>query len=161
MKPFALIQSVMLGNRSWEQFPILLARVSLGMFFAISGGNKLFVASRTRRMYETLAGAGIPFPHFMTYFVSSVEFISGCLLVIGLLSSLCCVALIIQMIVAITTVQLGTISKGLSLLDWLDDFLYLPETMYLIILIWLICAGPGRVSVDHRIAMRKELKALG
>ena len=149
----------MLGNRSWEQFPILLARVSLGMFFAISGGNKLFVASRTRRMFETLAGAGIPFPHFMTYLVSSVEFISGCLLIIGLLSSLCCVALIIQMIVAITTVQLGTIPKGLSFLDWLDDFLYLPETIYIIILIWLICSGPGRVSVDYRIAMRKELKA--
>ena len=97
MKPCELIRSVLLGNRSWEQFPILLARVSLGMFFAISGGNKLFVASHTRRMYETLAGAGIPFPHFMTYFVSSIEFISGCLLVVGLLSSLCCAALIIQM----------------------------------------------------------------
>ena len=47
MKPCELIRSVLLGNRSWEQFPILLARVSLGMFFAISGGNKLFVASHT------------------------------------------------------------------------------------------------------------------
>jgi putative oxidoreductase len=88
----------------------------------------------------------------MTYFVSSIEFISGWLLVIGLLSSLCCAALIIQMIVAITTVQLATIPTGLSFLDWLDDFLYLPETMYIIILIWLICSGPGRVSVDDRIA---------
>ena len=88
----------------------------------------------------------------MTYFVSSVEFISGCLLVIGLLTSLCCVALIIQMIVAITTVQLATIPKGLSFLNWLDDLLYLPETMYIIILIWLIYSGPGRISVDSRIA---------
>ena len=152
MKAHPLIRSLLLGNRSWEQFSILLARVSLGMFFAISGGNKLLVPSRTRQMYETLAGAGIPFPHFMTYFVSSVEFISGCLLVIGMLTSLCCAALIIQMIVAITTVQLATIPKGLSLLDWLDDFLYLPETMYIIILIWLICSGPGRVSVDGWIA---------
>ena len=62
MKPYELIRLVLLGNRSWEQFSILLARVSLGMFFAISGGNKLFVGSHTRRMYETLAGAGIPFP---------------------------------------------------------------------------------------------------
>ena len=152
MKPYALFRSVLLGNRSWDQFPILLARVSLGMFFGISGGNKLFVTSRTRQMYETLAGAGIPFPYFMTYFVSSIEFISGCLLIIGLLSSLCCAALIIQMIVAITTVQLATIPTGLSFLDWLDDFLYLPETMYIIILIWLICSGPGRVSVDDWIA---------
>ena len=91
------------------------------------GSNMLLIPSRTRQMYETLAGAGIPFPHFMTYFVSSVEFISGCLLIIGMLTSLCCAALIIQMIVAITTVQLATIPKGLSLLDWLDDFLYLPK----------------------------------
>jgi putative oxidoreductase len=152
MKPYELIRSLLLGNRAWEQFSILLARVSLGMFFAISGGNKLLIPSRTRQMYETLAGAGIPFPHFMSYFVSSVEFISGCLLIIGMLTSLCCAALIIQMIVAITTVQLATIPQGLSLLDWLDDFLYLPETMYIIILIWLICSGPGRVSVDGWIA---------
>ena len=152
MKHYALFRSVLLGNRSWEQFPILLARVSLGMFFGISGGNKLFVTSRTRQMYETLAGAGIPFPHFMTSFVSSVEFISGCLLIIGLLSSLCCAAVIIQMIVAVTTVQFATIPPGLSFLDWLDDFFYLPETMYIIILIWLICSGPGRVSFDYRIA---------
>ena len=156
MKPYALIRSVLLGNRSWEQFPILLARVSLGMFFAISGGNKLFVTSRLRQMYETLAGAGIPFPYFMTYFVSSIEFISGCLLIIGLLSSLCCAALIIQMIVAIMTVQLATIPTGLSFLDWLDDFLYLPENMYIIILIWLICSGPGRLSFDYRIARALE-----
>jgi putative oxidoreductase len=56
------------------------------------------------------------------------------------------------MIVAITTVQLAPIPTGLSFLDWLDDFLYLPETMYIIILIWLICSGPGKVSVDDRIA---------
>ena len=151
MKPRELIRSFLLGRRLWEQFSILLARISLGVFFAISGGNKLFVVSRTHEMYETLIGAGIPFAHFMTYFVSSVEFLGGCLLIVGLLSSLCCAALIFQMIVAITTVRLRTIPAGLSFLDWLDDFLYLPETMYIIILIWLICSGPGRVSVDSRV----------
>jgi len=148
MKPSELIRSFLLGSHSREQFSILLARISLGVFFAISGGNKLFVASHTRQMYETLANAGIPLPHFMTYFVSSVEFIGGGLLFVGFLSSLCCAALIIQMIVAITTVSLATIPAGHSFLDWLDDFLYLPETMYIIILIWLICSGPGRVSFD-------------
>ena len=66
MKPGELIRSFLLGSRSWEQFSILLARISLGAFFAISGGNKLFVASHTHNMYETLARAGIPHPHFMT-----------------------------------------------------------------------------------------------
>jgi putative oxidoreductase len=152
MKLYQFVRLLLLGDQSREQFAILLARVSLGVFFAISGGNKLFVPSRTNSMFETLARAGIPFPHFMTYFVSSVEFIGGCLLAIGLLSSLCCAALIIQMIVAIATVQLGTIPPGRSFLDWLDDFLYLPETLYVILLIWLICSGPGRVSLDTRIS---------
>jgi putative oxidoreductase len=151
MKADALIRFMLLGNRSWEEFAILLARISLGAFFTISGGNKLFVAAHTREMYETIAGAGIPIPRVMAYFVSSVEFICGSLLVIGLLSSLCCIALIFDMIVAITTVQLATIAKGLSFIDWLDDFLYLPEVLYIIIFIWLIFSGPGRVSVDHAV----------
>jgi putative oxidoreductase len=151
MKADALIRFMLLGNRSWEEFAILLARISLGAFFTISGGNKLFVAAHTREMYETIAGAGIPIPRVMAYFVSSVEFICGSLLVIGLLSSLCCIALIFDMIVAIATVQLATIAKGLSFIDWLDDFLYLPEVLYMIIFIWLIFSGPGRVSVDHAV----------
>ena len=157
MKADALMRFILLGNRALEHFAVLLARISLGVFFAISGGNKLFLASQYKLMYETIVGAGIPFPHVMTYFVSSVEFVCGCLLIIGLLSTLCCVAFIIDMIVAITTVQLATITKGLSFIDWLDDFLYLPEVMYIIIFLWLISSGPGRFSIDHWIAVRSGL----
>ena len=151
MKANSLMRFILSGNRSLEEFAVLLARISLGVFFAISGGNKLFIASHYKLMYETIVGAGIPFPHVMTYFVSSVEFVCGCLLIIGLLSTLCCVAFIIDMIVAITAVQLATIPKALSFIDWLDDFLYLPEVMYIIIFLWLI-SSPGRLSVDRWIA---------
>ncbi len=157
MKADALMRFILTGNRTLEEFAALLARISLGVFFAISGGNKLFVASQHKLMYDTLIGAGIPFPELMTYFVSSVEFVGGCLLVIGLLSSLCCMALILDMIVALATVQLATIAKGLSFVDWLDDFLYLPEVMYIIIFLWLIASGPGRLGVDHWIAVRSGL----
>src|SRR5215467_1375701 len=157
MKADALMRFVLSGNRSLEEFVVLLARISLGVFFAISGGNKLFVPSQYKLMYETIVGAGIPFPHVMTYFVSSVEFVCGCLLVIGLLSILCCMAFIIDMIVAITTVQLATIAKALSFVDWLDDFLYLPEVMYIIIFLLLISSGPGRLIIDHWIVVRSGL----
>jgi len=157
MKADALMRFILTGNRSLEEFAVLLARISLGVFFAISGANKLFVASQYKLMYETILGAGIPFPYVMTYFVSSVEFVCGCLLIIGLLSTLCCVAFIIDMIVAIATVQLATIPKGLSFMDWLDDFLYLPEVMYIIIFLWLISSGPGRLSIDHWIGVRSRL----
>ena len=36
----------------------------------------------------------------------------------------------------------------------LDDFLYLPEVLYVIILVWLIFSGPGRYSLDGLIARR-------
>ena len=122
MKTDVLNRFVFLGNRSLEEFAILLARISLGVFFAISGGNKLFVASQQKIMYETIVGAGIPFPQFMTYFVSSVEFVCGCLLIIGLLSILCCIALVIDMIVAITTVQLALSPKGCRLSTGLTTY---------------------------------------
>lgn len=152
MKLPEFVRFLLTGNQSRQQPAILLARISLGMFFGISGADKLFVPSRAHAMFETLVRAGIPFPDFMTYFVSSVEFICGCLLVVGLLSSLSCAALIVDMIIAISTVQLGTIPAGRSFLDWLDDFLYLPEPLYVILLIWLICSGPGKVSIDARLA---------
>src|SRR4051812_7127775 len=149
MKADAVIRFILSGNRSLEELAVLLARISLGVFFAISGGNKLLLPSQFKVMYETIAGAGIPFPYVMTYVVSSVEFVCGCLVMIGLLSTLCCMVLSAVMVVAIITVQLATIKQGLSLLDWLDDFLYFPESMYIIMFFWLIASGPGRPSVDH------------
>ncbi len=147
-----LVQFASLGSSELEAYAILLVRVSLGLFFAISGANKLFVAGARQTMYETLVGANVPFPHLMTYFVSAVEFVGGCLLAVGFLSSLACVALLADMLVAILTSKLSAMPKGLSPLNWLDDFLYLPEVLYVLFFIWLICSGPGRFSVDYRLA---------
>ena len=144
---------VLLGSSDLEQYAILLVRVSIGLFFAISGANKLFGASR-KSIYETLVQAKIPFPHLMAYFVSNVEFIGGLLVAVGFLSSLACVALLFDMLVAILTVSVSTMRKGLSPLNWLDDFLYLPEVLYVLFFVWLICSGPGRFSVDYWLAGR-------
>ena len=144
-----LVQFALLGSSDLEQYAILLVRVSLGLFFAISGANKLFVAGGTKTIYETLVEAKIPFPHQMAYFVSGVEFVGGSLLTVGFLSTPASVALLIDMIVAVLTTTLSTMPKGLSPLIWLDDFLYLPEVLYVLFFIWLICSGPGKVSVDY------------
>jgi putative oxidoreductase len=147
-----LVQFALLGSSDLQQYAILLVRVSIGLFFAISGANKLFVASSTRAMYETLVNAKVPFPHLMTYFVSSAEFVGGSLLAVGFLSSLACVALLVDMLVAILTTKLSAMPKGLSPINWLDNFLYLPEVLYVLFFIWLLCAGPGKFSVDYRLA---------
>ena len=147
-----LVQFALLGSSDLEQYAILLVRVSLGLFFAISGANKLFVAGGRQTMYETLVEAKVPSPHLMAYFVSAVEFIGGSLLTVGFLSSAACVALLVNMLVAILTTKLSAMRKGLSPLNWLDDFLYLPEVLYVLFFIWLICSGPGKFSVDYWLA---------
>jgi putative oxidoreductase len=147
-----LVQLALLGSSDLEQYAILLVRVSLGLFFAISGANKLFVAGSRQTMYETLVKSQIPFPHQTAYFVSGVEFVGGSLLTVGFLSTPACVALLIDMIVATLTNTLSTKRKGLSPLKWLDDFLYLPEVLYVLFFIWLICSGPGKFSVDYWLA---------
>jgi putative oxidoreductase len=144
-----LIQFAFLGGSGPEQYAILLVRVSIGMFFAISGANKLFVAGGTKPVYDTLVRAKAPFPRQLAYFVSGVEFTCGSLVALGFVSTPACVALLIDMVVAILTEALSTLPKGLSPLSWLDDFLYLPEVLYVLFFFWLICSGPGKFSVDY------------
>jgi putative oxidoreductase len=147
-----LVQFVLLGNDDLEQCVILLVRVSIGVFFAISGANKLFVAGGTKPVYDTLVKSKVPFPKQTAYFVSVVEFVCGSLVAVGFLSGPACMALLIDMTVAILTEAISTLPKGLSPLSWLDDFLYLPEVLYVLFFLWLICSGPGRFSVDYWLA---------
>jgi putative oxidoreductase len=147
-----LVQFTLLGSGDLEQYAILLVRVSIGLFFAISGANKLFVPGGTKPVYETLVKAKVPFPQQTAYFVSGVEFVAGSLLTVGLLSSPSSVALLIDMVVATLTSAVSTLPKGLSPLNWLDDFLYLPEVLYVLFFFWLIFSGPGKFSVDYWLA---------
>jgi len=149
-----LIQFVLLGSHDLEVYAILVVRIALGLFFAISGANKLFVPKQTQLMYETLVAANVPLPRLMTYFVSSVELVGGCLLIVGLLTSVASFALMFDMLTAILTAKLSSLPKVDSPLNWLDNFLYLPEVLYALMFLWLICSGPGRFSIDYWIAAR-------
>jgi putative oxidoreductase len=69
---------------------------------------------------------------------------------VGFLSSLACVALLVDMLVAILTTKLSAMPKGLSPLHWLEDLLYPPEVLYVL---FFICPfGPGKFSVDYWLA---------
>jgi len=129
------------------------ARVLIGVFFCISGATKLFVPAQFNLMEQTLAQSHIPFPHANALFVSLVEFGCGAGLALGLVTPLCALTLVVVMIVAIATNRIQSIHVS-GALAWLDDFLYLPEVLYVIILVWLIFSGPGRYSIDGWIARR-------
>ena len=147
-----LAEFALSGSGNLEQYAIFLVRVSIGLFFAISGARKLFVAGSRQTMYETLARARVPLPRLMTYFVSGVEFIGGLLVAAGFLSGFASLALSVDMVVAILTTKLSAMPKGVSPLEWVDNLLYLPEVLYVLIFLWMICSGPGKLSVDYWLA---------
>jgi putative oxidoreductase len=128
-------------------------RVLIGIFFCISGGTKLLVPAQFSFMEQTLAQSHIPFPHANALFVSMVEFACGGGLALGLLTPVWALALVVVMIVAILTNRIQSIQAS-GVLAWIDDFLYLPEVLYLMILVWLIFSGPSRYSIDGLIARR-------
>lgn len=147
-----MIQRLLSKLHAAERYPITAVRVLIGVFFCVSGGGKLFVPSRFSMMEQTMISSHIPFPHASALFVSSVEFACGAGLVLGLLTPLCVVLLSADMVVAILTNRVGSIhTSGLA---WLDDLLYLPEVLYVLILLWLLFSGPGPYSIDAVIARR-------
>ena len=150
-----LLKIVLTGERNWEWLPILVARFSLGLFFAVSGYNKLFVPEKHADLIQLMADIGMPFPEFTAFFLACVEFYGGLMLMVGLLSSIICIALSIAMVVAIATVEIEhVIPKGIGPLDWMSWFLYLPQVMYIILFVWLITTGPGKLSIDHWLAKK-------
>jgi putative oxidoreductase len=133
---------------SFAWLGILLARFAVGLVFFLSGRGKLFDAERREQMRQTLIKAHIPFPDLNAVFVSTVEFVCGLLLVVGAFTPLASAMLGCVMIVAIGTTAIGNI-KAPSPFGWLAEFLYLPEVLYLLILIWLFFSGPGWLSIDQ------------
>ena len=141
---------------SLEWVGILLARVAVGLLFFLSGRAKLFVPERREQMRQTLIKARVPFPEFNAAFVSTVEFVCGLFLVLGVVTPLASALLAGVMIVAIATTAIRNI-KATSPAEWLAGFLYLPEVLYLVILFWLFFSGPGWLSIDHLFLSRTHL----
>jgi putative oxidoreductase len=151
-----VIQNALTMLREWEWMPVTAARVLIGIFFCISGGTKLFTKAQFGVLEQTMVQIRVPFPHATALFVATVEFACGAGLALGLLTPLCAAMLMVDMIVAIATTSIHTIQAS-GFLTWLDDFLYLPEVLYVLILVWLVFSGPGRYSVDGFIALRVGL----
>jgi len=65
-----------------------------------------------------------------------------------------------DMIVAIFTDRIHSIQSH-TFFNWLDDFLYLPEVLYVLILIWLFFTGAGKISIDYLLLTRKKDQGKG
>ena len=121
----------------------LFVRLSVGIEFFGSGLGKL---GKLPGFIEFFRKLGIPFPEVQAPFVAGVEFVCGALLVVGLLTRPAALMLCGVMTVAIVTAAAP--EKHITA-SWggLLEFFYLPEWCLLLLLGWLVFAGPGRASL--------------
>jgi putative oxidoreductase len=122
--------------------PPLLVRLFVGYFFFETGWAK---AQHLDAMTERFVGWGIPLPGLSVVVSVYTELVGGALLVLGLGTRLAAIPLLINMLVAIVTVNIRTV-------DGLDEFVELDTPLYALFFLWLLFAGPGRASLDHLLA---------
>ena len=119
----------------------------------LSGYHKLFNAERHRLFADELRSLHVHAVGINQWWVPLVEFSAGAAVVVGLLAPLAALGLLVIILVANATTGRERIKafKPIDGADRIDDWLYLPETLYAVMLIMIISAGAWPYSVDAAI----------
>jgi len=146
----ARLTDLLFNGLGWTDLALTLNRVALGAFFMLSGYHKLFNPQRHRVFVDELKGLGVPAVRFNQWWVPTVEFTAGGGVLIGLLAPLAALGLLILILVAMATsgLQRVKLSMPIDRGDRIDDWLYLPETLYAVMLIVVVAGGAGPYSLD-------------
>ena len=144
------ISYILLNGFGGSVWLYLAARVATGAFFVLSGYHKLTNANRRATFVATLQACGVPFIPVMQWLVPSVEFLGGLGVAFGFLTPLAALGLVVICLVAIYTDGIRRINGwgAIDRADVIDDFLYLPEVLYVVLLALFIGSGAGPVSLD-------------
>jgi putative oxidoreductase len=128
---------------------LLLVRLYWGWQFAQSGWGRLHHVSQATQFFASL---NIPFPGANVVFISSLEFVGGILLILGLGSRLISLLLACDMIVAYVTADpeaLHAIFSDPGKFYNADPYTFLFASLLILIF------GPGRFALDW-LLMRKQ-----
>lgn len=125
---------------SW--LPPLFARLTVGWVFVQSGWGKIHNIDKVIGFFTSL---NLPAPAFQAHLVAYTEFVAGLLILVGLATRLASIPLTIIMVVALRT-ALAEDATDFSALTGISEYLYI------VLLVWLMIAGPGRVALDALIA---------
>lgn len=129
---------------------LAVLRVSTGVFFAISGYHKLFNKARHQSLVETLVADRVPMVKFNQWFVPVVELGAGIALSAGIFSVVSAALLAFVCFVATCVDGWKRVKEyqPIDAADVVDDILYLPEVLLMLMLITIILGGPGDLSID-------------
>ena len=118
-----------------------VVRVVTGLFFVSTSLGKFFDYSKE---VDDFRGFEVPWPEVAVPVVGVVELVGGVLLVVGLLTRPAALVLALNMVGALATA--GRVEGG--------SFHLVYGPILLVAMVFLCWAGPGRLSVDERLAAR-------
>jgi uncharacterized membrane protein YphA (DoxX/SURF4 family) len=144
------MMDILFNGIGWTDIALTLNRIAVGAFFMLSGYHKLFNTERHRTFTDELKALSVPALGFNQWWVPLIEFSAGGGVLIGLFAPLAALGLLVITIVAIATSgrQRIKLYKVIDAADRIDDWLYLPETLYAFMLIMVVSAGAGPYSLD-------------
>jgi putative oxidoreductase len=133
-----------LSNLSW--LPNLLLRVTVGFMFFSGAVSKLGDLGKFTAMFVSL---GIPAAQVLAPVTAVVELVGGAALMLGLGTRLVSLVLAGDMVGAlITDIGPNLAQKHPALWDFLSNLFYAPEWLLVGLLLWLLCVGAGKASLD-------------
>lgn len=128
-------------------------RVALGGFFAISGFHKLFNKDRRAALKATFDADHVKGEAEMMFAIPMGEMFGGMALLSGFMMPVAAIGLIAICLGACALDGRKRVAdwKPLDPADRLDDWLYLPELLYVVMLAVLVILGAGQLSIDAMI----------
>jgi len=153
---YAFFSKLGYKKRQCEWLPLFIVRFCLGLFFILSGFFKLFDSHQHKRLLGSLTDVGFPLPEVSVFLIPLLVFLAGICILIGLLTSLASFILFIFTVGALIIDQISLVSSHGEIRN-LESFLYLPEVLYALMLLWLFFAGPGKVSFDYTYGKKRRL----
>jgi len=133
-----------------SEYAWLIARTATGFFFAISGFFKVFNAGRHKILTDTLMDDGIHWTKGFQWIVPIAELVCGTCITLGLFTVPAALILIVDLLVAMAVDGYKRVNAfdPIDIADWLDDWLYLSEITYILLLLLFVTGGPGILNAD-------------
>jgi len=139
-----------LNNVGW--LPNLVLRVTVGFMFFSGAVGKFGDLGKFTAMFVSL---GIPAAQVLAPVTAMVELVGGAALMLGLGTRLVSVVLAGDMVGAlITDIGPNLAQKYPAVWDFLGNLFYAPEWLLVGLLLWLLCVGAGKASLDRLVGRR-------
>ncbi len=137
---------------SLDWLPNLVLRVTVGFMFFSGAVTKLGDLGRFTAMFVRL---GIPAAQVVAPGTAMVELVGGAALMLGLGTRLVSLVLAGDMVGAlITDIGPNLAQKYPAVWNFLSNLFYSSEWLLVVLLLWLVCVGAGKASLDGLVGRR-------